>query len=185
MSYFDVDSKFKEQTMKRFDTFWERFWAITIDGFILNLVLQIPGLFAFPAFSTSAFLLEIVVCNIPYLYAVLMLGKYGQTVGKMIMKVKVVDNTTEDKISYSQSFMREIVPMVLVTTSIILYFILFSDIDLENFKLSALGYVLILLPSAMLAIWSILEIVTMLFDSKNRALHDKVADTVVIRTDLK
>lgn len=170
--------------MKRFDTFWERFWAISIDGFILNLVLQIPRLFAFPAFSTIALLLEIVVCNIPYLYAVLMLGKYGQTIGKMIMKVKVVDNTTEDKISYSQSFMREIVPMVLVTTSVLLYFILFSDIDLENFQLSALGYILILLPSAMLAIWSILEIVTMLFDDKNRALHDKVADTVVIRTDL-
>jgi len=171
--------------MKRFDTFWERFWAIAIDGFILNIILQILKVFSFPFFSTSGILLAIVVNNLPYLYAVLMLGKYGQTIGKMIMKVKVVDNATEDSINYSQSFMREVVPMVLVTTSIILNFILFSDIDLENFKVSTLGYILIFFPSGMLAIWSILEIVTMLFDDKNRALHDKIADTVVIRTDIK
>ena len=171
--------------MKRFDTFWERFWAIAIDGFILNIVLQIPQFFSFPFFSTSGIILAIVVSNLPYVYAVLMLGKYGQTIGKMIMKVKVVDNTTEDSINYSQSFMREVVPMVLVTTSIILNFILFSDIDFENFKISTLGYILMLFPSGMLAIWSILEIVTMLFDDKNRALHDKIADTVVILTDIK
>jgi uncharacterized RDD family membrane protein YckC len=37
----------------------------------------------------------------------------------------------------------------------------------------------------MLFIWSILEIVTMLFDDRKRALHDKIAETVVIRTDIK
>ena len=171
--------------MKRFDTFWERFWAIAIDGFILNTVLQIPKFFSFPFFSTSGIILALVVSNLPYIYAVLMLGKYGQTIGKMIMKVKVVDNVTEDSINYSQSFMREIVPIVLVTTSIILNFILFSDVDFENFKVSTLGYILIFFPSGMLAIWSILEIVTMLFDDKNRAIHDKIADTVVILTDIK
>ena len=171
--------------MKRFDTFWKRFWAIVIDGFILNTVLQTLEFFSFSFFSTSGILLDLVLSNLPYLYAVLMLGKYGQTIGKMIMKVKVVDNATEDNLSYSQSFMREIVPMVLVTTSIILNFILFSDVDFENFRVSTLGYILILFPSGMLVIWSILEIVTMLFDDKNRALHDKIADTVVIRTDIK
>jgi uncharacterized RDD family membrane protein YckC len=49
--------------------------------------------------------------------------------------------------------------------------------------LSALGYILLYLPTGMLAIWSILEIVTMMFDEKNRALHDKIADTVVIKSD--
>ena len=171
--------------MKRFDTYWERFWAIAIDSSILTFILQFSKFITFPAFSLSSILLEIVISNIPYLYAVLMVGKYGQTIGKMIMKVKVVDNATEDSISYSQSFMREIVPMVLVTTSIILNFILFSDIDLENYKVSTLGYILIFFPSGMLAIWSILEIVTMLFDDKKRALHDKIAETVVIRTDIK
>jgi uncharacterized RDD family membrane protein YckC len=171
--------------MKRFDTFWKRFWAIVIDGFILNIVLQVLEFFSISFFSTSAILLDLVLSNLPYLYSVLMLGKYGQTIGKMIMKVKVVDNATEDNLSYSQSFMREIVPMVLVTTSIILNLILFSDVDFKNFKVSTLGYILILFPSGMLVIWSTLEIVTMLFDDKNRALHDKIADTVVIRTDIK
>ena len=171
--------------MKRFDTFWERSLAIAIDSSILIFVLQFSKFFPFPAFSFNSILLEIVISNIPYLYAVLMLGKYGQTIGKMIMKVKVVDNATENALTYSQSFMREVVPIFLVNTSIILNVILFNDIDFENFKISTLGYILIFIPSGMLFIWSILEIVTMLFDDKKRALHDKIAETVVIRTDLK
>lgn len=171
--------------MKRFDTFWERSLAIGIDSAILTFVLQFADYLSFPAFSLKSILLEIVISNIPYLYAVLMLGKYGQTLGKMIMKVKVVDNATENALTYSQSFMREAVPIFLVNTSIILNVILFSDVDFENFKISTLGYILIFIPSGMLFIWSILEIVTMLFDDRKRALHDKIAETVVIRTDIK
>jgi uncharacterized RDD family membrane protein YckC len=106
--------------MKRFDTFWERSLAIGIDSSILTFVLQFADYLSFPAFSLKSILLEIVISNIPYLYAVLMLGKYGQTLGKMIMKVKVVDNATENALTYSQSFMREAVPIFLVNTSIIL-----------------------------------------------------------------
>lgn len=159
--------------------------AIGIDSSILTFVLQFSKFLPFPAFSLSSILLEIVVCNIPYFYAVLMIGKYGQTIGKMVMKVKVVDNATENALTYSQSFMREAVPIFLVNTSIILNVILFSDVDFENFQISTVGYILIFIPSGMLFIWSILEIVTMLFDDKKRALHDKIAETVVIRTNVK
>jgi len=171
--------------MKRFDTFWERFWALSIDGAILTFILQFADFITFPAFSPNYVILEIVVSNIPYLYSVLMLGKYGQTLGKMIMKVKVVDNATENALTYSQSLMRELVPIVLVNTSIILNVILFSDINFEDFKFSTLGYILIFIPPGMLFIWSLLEIVTMLYNDKNRALHDKIAETVVIRTNIK
>ena len=169
--------------MHRYDTFWARFWAINIDGFIINIVLQVFKIFPTSESSLIAFLLTMLAVNIPYLYAVLMLGKYGQTIGKMVMKVKVVDKTTEDRLSYFQSFMREAVPIFLVNTVLLLNYILFSDIDVKTFNLSALGYVLLYLPLGMIVIWSVLEIVTMLFDEKNRALHDKIADTVVIKAD--
>lgn len=169
--------------MHRYDTFWARFWAINIDGFIINIVLQVFKIFPTSESSLIAFLLTMLAVNIPYLYAVLMLGKYGQTIGKMVMKVKVVDKTTEDRLSYFQSFMREAVPIFLVNTVLLLNYILFSDIDVKTFNLSVLGYVLLYLPLGMVVIWSVLEIVTMLFDEKNRALHDKIADTVVIKSD--
>lgn len=169
--------------MRRYDTFGARFWAINIDGFILNILLQVFKLFSTTDSSVTSLLITTAILNIPYVYAVLMIGKYGQTIGKMIMKVKVVDKSTEDTISYSQSFMREAVPIFLVNTVILLNYILFSDVDLKTFNLSVLGNILLYLPTGMILIWSVLEIVTMLFDDKNRALHDKIADTVVIKSN--
>jgi uncharacterized RDD family membrane protein YckC len=52
-----------------------------------------------------------------------------------------------------------------------------------NYEFSVIGYIILFLPSYMLLIWSITEIITMLFNSRKRALHDIVAKTVVIRTD--
>ena len=97
------------------------------------------------------------------------------------MGVKIVDNSTEGRASYYQAFTREVVPLFLVTISIIFIAILFSGEDLENFKLSTLGYIIVFLPSSMLLLWSILEVVTMLFNEKYRALHDIIANTVVVK----
>ena len=111
-----------------------------------------------------------------------MIANYGQTIGKMAMKIKVVDNSTEQKIGYPQAFKREAVPLFFVVLSMTTSAILLNGIDWSNFVLSTLSWILLFIPSSMSLIWSILEIVTMLFDAKSRALHDKIADTVVIKT---
>jgi uncharacterized RDD family membrane protein YckC len=100
------------------------------------------------------------------------------------MKVKVVDNDTESQIGYYQAFMRDVVPITIVNLALILTLIMVSGEDLENYEFSALGGVILALPSIMMLIWSILEIITMINSNKNRALHDKIADTVVIRTEV-
>jgi uncharacterized RDD family membrane protein YckC len=169
--------------MKKYDTFTQRFIALFIDGIILNiltfLIKQIPE-----APNTLTYLIcTILYLNLPYLYSIILLGKFGQTIGKVITKVKVVDNSTENIIGYNQAFLRDIVPIILVNLFIILSIVLYSGVDIKNYQLTTLGVILIKFPAYMLIIWSITEIITMMFNSKNRALHDFIADTVVIRID--
>jgi len=169
--------------MNKYDTFWRRFFALIIDGIVLSIIGKIQAIIPQTDSKVLSIAYSLLTTNIPYIYVVLMIGKYGQTLGKMAMSIKVVDNDTEDKIGYYQSFMREAVPIFIVNAAIIIIAILFTDIDLTTFEFSTLGYIILFLPSGMLMIWSILEIVTMLIDEKNRALHDKIADTVVVRTN--
>jgi len=169
--------------MNKYDTFWPRFFALFIDGIVLSLISFALTIIPQTDSKILSIAYSFLTTNIPYMYVVLMIGKYGQTLGKMVMSIKVVDNISEDKIGYYQSFMREAVPISIVNTSIIIIAVLFTDIDLETFEFLTLGYIILYIPSGMLTIWSILEIVTMLTDEKSRALHDKIADTVVVRSN--
>jgi uncharacterized RDD family membrane protein YckC len=123
--------------------------------------------------------------NIPYIYSIYFLGRFGQTAGKIIAKVKVVDNKSEGNISYNQAFMRDLIPIILVNLFVILTIILYSGIDIDNYQFSPLGNFLIKAPAYMLFLWSFTEIITMTFNNKKRALHDFIAETVVIRVDKK
>lgn len=168
--------------MNKYDTFLPRFIALIIDGIILNIIVKlITSSFASTP-SIMNLLLTFLTANLPYAYSIYLLGRFGQTIGKIIMKVKVVDNATENKIGYYQSFMRDVIPLTIVNLALILTLIMVSGQDLGNYEFSTLGKVMLALPGTMLLIWSILEIFTMINSNKNRALHDKIADTVVIRT---
>jgi uncharacterized RDD family membrane protein YckC len=169
--------------MDRYDTFWPRLGALLLDGIILSIVSFLIGLIPVINSKIGSASVSLVFSMLPYAYSILMLGRYGQTVGKMLLNVKVVDNKSEGKISYYQSFLREAVPVVLICLSKISSIIMFKGIDLMNYEFSVIGYIILFLPSYMLLIWSITEIITMLFNSRKRALHDIVAKTVVIRTD--
>lgn len=172
--------------MDKYETFWPRFFALILDGIvlaILDMVLFYLIPFEHVLLSEAkvlALVHSLLIQNAQYAYIIIMIGAYGQTLGKMALGIKVLDNATEEPVSYSQSFMREFVPFSLVNISIIGRIIL-GDVDLQNFELSTIGYIMLVLPSSMLGIWSLLEIVTMLLDKKNRALHDKIAGTVVVK----
>ena len=170
--------------MNKYDTFVPRFIALMIDGIILNIIIKLITLSFTPTPSIINLLLTFITANLPYAYSIYLLGRFGQTIGKIIMKVKVVDNDTESQIGYYQAFMRDVVPITIVNLALILTLIMVSGENLENYEFSALGSVILALPSIMMITWSILEIITMINSNKNRALHDKIADTVVIRTEV-
>jgi uncharacterized RDD family membrane protein YckC len=113
-------------------------------------------------------------------------GRYGQTVGKMVTKARVVDFRTEGTISFGQAWFREGIPMFL-TLGLLGYQVSailtgsVSPSDIENGAAFAGKSFLLLM--ALPAAWYAAEVLTMLTNKKRRALHDFVAGTVVVRTN--
>jgi len=111
-------------------------------------------------------------------YSILMHGTFGQTIGKMITEVKVLDAKTEKPIGFRQAVIRDSVPLLssIFVASIIL---IFSTKDINESD-STLIYNSLMVFAVVSLSWHLLEIITMLFNAKRRAIHDYMAGTVVV-----
>lgn len=166
--------------MNRYKTFWLRVFAILIDGFILGIASKILNLV--PTFDLDSiyYPISLIDTNMPFIYAIYMVAQRGQTYGKQIVGIKILDFQTESPVSFNQSLKREIVPLIIVNISLISGWVLFYGVDIQNYEFTTLGKIIVFLPGFIYGIWSLLEIVTMLFDDKKRALHDYIAGTVCV-----
>ena len=172
---------------QKYSTFGPRFWTGWVDncvlwpiGFVVSILiaLELPSKVGAILFST-----QYLVC---WFYTVIMHAKYGQTFGKMVCKIKVVDFGTEGAISIRQACLREGIPIA-VSLGIVSYQI--YAISTGGLSLDAIAkgqmpkdrtyLVLTILP----LLWGVAEAVTMLSNEKRRALHDYIAGTVVVRTN--
>ena len=103
-----------------------------------------------------------------FVYSIAMHGYFGQTIGKWIMRVKVI-SVDGSRLSMRQALLRDSVPLVLV----VIYVLLGPDADRAGGWGRFLANVSI--------IWFVLEIVSMLTNDKRRAIHDFIAGSVVVR----
>jgi uncharacterized RDD family membrane protein YckC len=162
----------------KYRTFWRRLIAGVIDGLLLAPIAWIDDTIYSSDPSTRLVVEWAIISHSAYwVYTVLMHGYYGQTVGKMITKVKVVD-ISESPISLRQAFLRDSVYAGFSTIELILFLIqkFFSG----NVESSIMGSLTTLIWFANSG-WFLAEFVTMLTNEKRRALHDFIAGTVVVR----
>ena len=167
----------------RYNTLWPRFVASIVDsialwplGLLLDFLMDTEVVFLLLFFNMINHLA-------PFLYSILLHGKYGQTLGKYAMSVKVIGVSEQQNITFKQALMRDIVPLLLVTFSFF-YMVSISD-QLQSQTAITSSAVETFIPMIILGsisfIWAALEILTMLFHEKSRALHDLIANTVVVR----
>ncbi len=164
--------------VNKYDTFWHRFFAGFIDGLIflpfgiIDFFMKrgVDGFLIFPwlIISYSAF----------FVYSIYFHWTRGQTIGKKMMGVKVVDVSEEKLLTLKQAIMRDsvyaglqIVALILVIINIVHYQRYTMTIEEE-----ALGGLLPFVGQA----WFILEVVTMLTNDKRRAFHDFMAGSVCV-----
>lgn len=170
------------KTSEKYSTFWPRFLAPIIDGLILwPVVVGFNFLLIIYDFSLviSAFL-NLSIYFSHYFYTIYLHGKYSQTVGKMVCKIKVVSVDTEEDISFRAAIIRDSIPLVVALILVIINFDFFMNISkTTELKFSDIPW-LTIVPF----VWFFAEIITMLTNAKRRALHDYIAGTVVIRTNI-
>jgi uncharacterized RDD family membrane protein YckC len=164
----------------RYYTGWRRFFAIILDfiflsiaGYLLMLPLHLLGLSRFFGFFDPEFLLNAS-------YPVLAIWLYGKTLGKKLCGLEVRSWPDEGRVGLSASIMREIIPIALAVLSPLLTLLPEDNgRGVGGFISLAVGFLVVVGYLG----WIILEIVTMLLDPQRRAFHDKIAGTVVVKTD--
>jgi uncharacterized RDD family membrane protein YckC len=116
-----------------------------------------------------------------HIYPILFHWIFGQTIGKMVCGIKVVKITTEGRLSFVQALVRSIVFVApLYAFTAILYKPIFALTEQTTDPMIIMGYFLIV-PLLFLGTLSI----SMFTNDKRRAIHDIIAYTVVIRTNIK
>ena len=167
----------------KFKTFWRRFWAGAVDGIVLMPLIYLNMYIWNHAkgVPTGILLLWHVLQSLSYYaYSICLHARFGQTLGKMVFHVKVV-NLIEGPITVSQAIRRDIVPLVLAVVMVAgdSIPILRGENLLKPTHIHiGLGMVIMLLTGAG---WGWAEVLTMLTNRRRRAIHDFIAGTLVIR----
>lgn len=169
--------------MDQYRTFRRRIGAGFVDGLVFLPISAFGSYLSSPARGSVVLISWAIVSYSAYwIYSVVLHARYGQTVGKRIMRIKVLDVSEERIPSLLQAFLRDL-GWIVVDVLSLAYFI---------YLVGAYKYVqrvelLDNLPGRILNYsstgWFLIEIITMLTNSKRRALHDLIANTVVVRVD--
>jgi len=85
-----------------------RFVAILIDVIIISIISTILAL----PFGAANYAAAVIEAIISLLYFILLLGRYGQTVGMMVVKIKVVKEADYSAISYGEAAIRTILLVI-------------------------------------------------------------------------
>lgn len=167
-------------TRVKYQTFWPRFWAGFVDGLVFLPITLLDGVF-FSSDRGRFFLImwSVVSYTAYWLYSVMLHARYGQTLGKMALRVKVLDLSEERIPTLRQAVMRDIGYIFLNTLSLayLIYLIIVGRYTLGAEVTTRPGQVLAWAGFG----WFLLEIVSMATNKKRRAFHDFIAGTVVIR----
>jgi uncharacterized RDD family membrane protein YckC len=173
--------------MNNYATFWQRFAAIWVDVFVL-----LPLVFLqvwLESISKAASIILVIPMTAAYCtYTIYCHGRYGQTVGKHALGIRVV-RTTGERIGWREAWLRSSVDVVFATLGVISSFVALAVItdseyygvdwsqratNLQAHEPSWLAWTFV---ASQIWVWS--EVVVMLFNKRRRALHDFIAGTVV------
>jgi len=109
--------------MDKYKTFGPRFWASFIDGLVFLPIGFFDNYLSAPARGPIVLISWAIVSYSAYwLYSVSLHARYGQTIGKKAMHVKVMDVSEERIPSLGQAFLRD-VGYIAINISALVYFI--------------------------------------------------------------
>jgi uncharacterized RDD family membrane protein YckC len=168
--------------MNKYDTFGARFGAAIVDGVIFLPLTFLDAYAADKIMGVTGLLIlwTVISMGLFQFYSIYMHGRYGQTIGKRTMGVKIITFPEELPINFKHAFIRDLPYTIILLADIVIAIVLIINPELIfNNAVTSIsdlfGYAWLL--------WFLLEIISMLFNDKKRAVHDIIAKTVVIKTD--
>lgn len=163
--------------MEKYQTLGKRFWATFLDSVILmpvNLIFTVLTVVVSSS-ATGVAISSAAIGLISVSYYILMHFYFGQTLGKMMMKVKVLDDS-EVSINFGQAIIRSLPQLIPV-----MFTVSFSTADQASDPSATVVGSLIYGGTS---IFWLADVIVFLANAKHRALHDFIAGTIVVRTDV-
>ena len=165
------------ESFNKYETFWKRYLASFIDSLIFLPLHLLTNHYERSTNTTTFLLFTLLHVLLFTVYLVIGHGRYGQTIGKYLMGIKVFDVNEGEVIGYRRAFLRECVWFFAQMAGLV-YLIADTARSVEPIAIHETYYKSIV--GLITSTWFILEVVTMMFNKKRRALHDFIADSVVV-----
>lgn len=167
----------------KYGGFWKRLAAMLIDGVILTPVTL--GITYFNIINWKNPAIFIVVSLAGMAYKPVMECLYGATLGKMVLKLTVVNSDLE-MAGVGTILLRNsltLVPSILtlVMTLPVYFHADFGSVSgFMEYTTFTQGHTSAQLVSTLSGLIAIVDGIVMMADNRSRSLHDKIADTLVI-----
>jgi uncharacterized RDD family membrane protein YckC len=165
------------QSLNKYQTFWKRYLASIIDSLIFLPFPLLTNIYERSTNTTAFLLFNLLHVLLFTLYLVIGHGRYGQTIGKYLVGIKVFAVNKVEVIGYRSAFLRECVWFFAQMAGIV-YLVVNTAESIEPVAIHETYYKSIV--GLITSSWLVLEVVTMLLNKKRRALHDLVAGSVVV-----
>jgi uncharacterized RDD family membrane protein YckC len=165
---------------EKYRTGLKRLWAAIVDWIVfLPLLLVAKWIYQTTNNISTLFAWETFVAFAPLVYSVILHYKYGQTIGKWVASVKVLDLGETRTLTLRQALYRDSFYLLVAVIGVVYHGFLLSKTDdpvgvLNDYSSFADNPVFW---------WTLIELITMLTNAKRRAVHDFLAKSVVVRTE--
>ncbi len=174
--------------MKNYATFRQRLLAMLID-LLVFVPLIVLYQFIEPVSRVAAAVFTILHASLGQSYVIYGHGRFGRTVGKWVMRIRVV-RVTGEPLRWREAWLRSAFDVCfMVAGTVGMVTTLFAVADSQYYgvgwrarsaNLEAYQPAWAALATWVGVVWFHSEVVTMLLNKRRRALHDFVAGTVVI-----
>lgn len=179
------------QKNKVYAGFWLRLAAGLIDGIVLLLLLFIVVYIDRANLVVSA-IFSILLFSAYPIYAIYFNAKYGGTLGKLAMGIRI-SLPDGASIGWKQAWLRSSVDVLIALLDSVAILFVFSQLDPSAY-LAINGWERLDMLEPLYpkwseitglggTIWILSEFIVLLFNKRNRAIHDYIAGTVVIRKE--
>ena len=165
---------------EKYRTGQKRIWAAIVDGILFMPFLLVDRFLISP--TTNEYLIiswQTFTVFIPIFYSIIAHYKYGQTIGKWVAGVKVLDISETKTINLRQSILRD--SFYLTVELIGFFYFIFMVVKNGDTQYFFDGFNDF--AGTPFLIWTLLELITMFTNTKRRAIHDFLAKSVVVRTE--
>lgn len=162
----------------KYKTFWRRFAASIIDVLVLLPILIIQVVIFGDTRTGISELTAFVIWFVSYgSYSVILTGLHGGTPGKKAMGLLVLDGDDEQSyIGLARAFKRDS-PLLIADVLAIIYMVAVLDNNPYGFDNND---PVIRGINSLSGVWGIAELITMLGNERRRAIHDILANSVVV-----